>query len=95
MDFAITILLSILALSMLVIGAYLFLNRARPFLVFDPQKERGLKLFCTYFGVFMLFCSLLTILVIFYTPTWLLITAVFLDVLCTFVVPFVLWGYTL
>ncbi|GAW64208.1 hypothetical protein Lacidipiscis_01400 [Ligilactobacillus acidipiscis] len=95
MDLAISILLIVLALILLIIGTYLFRNRARPFLVFDPRKEHGLKIFCTYFSIFMFICALLTVLVVFYTPAWLLITIIFLDVICTFIVPFVLWGYTL
>lgn len=95
MDLAISILLIVLAVIVSVLGTYLFLHRNRSFLIFHPEKHRGLRLFCTFFGIFMLFCAVLTVSVIFFDPTWLLVTVIFLDVLSTFSVPFVLWGYTL
>lgn len=95
MEHTINILLLFLAGIVLVLAIFLLKNRARPFLIFHPEKERGLALFCTYFGTFMLLCSLLTILAIFLNVNWLLLTIVFLDVLCSFIVPFVLWAYTL
>ncbi|HIZ96367.1 hypothetical protein GNF18_08210 [Ligilactobacillus pobuzihii] len=95
MDLAISILLIVLAVIVSVLGTYLFLHRNRSFLIFHPEQHRGLRLFCTFFGIFMLFCAVLTVSVIFFDPTWLLVTVIFLDVLSTFTVPFVLWGYTL
>ncbi|GKS81907.1 hypothetical protein LPAF129_15930 [Ligilactobacillus pabuli] len=95
MDLLINILLIFLAIIVLVLGTYLFKNRHRPFLVFHPETERGLGLFCTVFGVLMILCGCLTLLTLFYAPTWLLIVVIASDVLTSFIVPFVLWGYTL
>lgn len=95
MDLLINILLIFLAIIVLVLGTFLFKNRHRPFLVFHPEKERGLSLFCTIFGGLMLVCGCLTLLTLFYAPTWLLIIVIVADALSSFVVPFVLWAYTL
>ncbi len=95
MDLILSFLLCILAALVLFVGGFLLLNRNRPFLIFHPENERGLRLFCVIFGGFMLFCGGLTIVALFISPVWFTLVIVIADALFSMIVPFVLWIYTL
>lgn len=89
------VLLFIIAIALFIIGLFLFNHRNRPFFIFHPEKEHGLHVFCTYFGGFVLFCATATIIAVFIDLNALIFPLLLVDALCAFIIPFVLWAYTL
>lgn len=87
------ILIVILSLILVFIGLYLWDHRQKPFMLFHPEKHKGLSITLTIMSILLIICGIATLAVSFLKTLMPLIIMIVINVVLVSLLSFILLGF--